>query len=123
MPVLELASTLSNISNPFQLPSVLVSNANHLLNKVDDLYSIVTSHEVDVVCITESWLDSSTPNTLCTIGNYEIYRKDRLCGLGGGVICYVSSAIQSYMVSPRVNVANNIDVEMIWILLKPKILP
>jgi hypothetical protein len=89
VPVLELASTLSNISNPFQLPSVLVSNANHLLNKVDDLYSIVTSHEVDVVCITVSWLDSSTPNTLCTIGNYEIYRKDRPCGLGDGVMLCV----------------------------------
>ena len=102
VPVSEPASTLSNISNVFQLPSVLVSNANHLLNKIDDLYSIVSCHKVDVVCITESWLDSTTPNTLCTIGDYEIYRKDRLRGLGGGVLCYVSRSIQSYIVSPIV---------------------
>ena len=70
------------------LPSLLLTNANHITNKLDELSLLVSGSRqiLDVVSITESWLSDDIPNCLCDLPNYTIFRRDRKQGLGGAVI-------------------------------------
>ena len=102
-------------------PVVLYTNANHLLNKMDDLTCLVNTHTADVIAITETWLESEIPDTLCCLDNYLVYRKDRTSGLGGGVLCYVKAEMQSSVRVPQV--ATLYPFEVLWLLIRPKVLP
>ena len=81
------------------VPSVLLTNACHILNKIGDLSSIVEINGPDIICITASWLDPSISDSIISIGpSYIPYRKDRET-LGGAVIAYVKTAIPSRRLS------------------------
>ena len=101
--VRDLPSRVGEGDNRFVFPGILLSNANHVLNKLDELHCIVDMYNTDVVCITESWMDSETPSTLCNIGDFNLYRRDRSVGQGGGVLCFVRSRIQSHQLVPVLN--------------------
>ena len=101
------------------VPSVLLTNACHILNKIDELGSIVEINGPDIICITESWLGLSISDNIISIGpSYIPYRKDRET-LGGGVITYVKTAIPSSRLS---NLEEDYK-EVLWLLLKPQRLP
>ena len=65
-------------------------------NKMAVLQDCAYSHDLDVICLTETWLnDSISTHEILPFG-YNIYRKDRLNQVGGGVLiairdCYASS--------------------------------
>ena len=119
----DLPSRVGEGGNRFVFPGILLSNANHVLNKLDELHCIVDMHNTDVVCITESWMDSETPSTLCNIGDFNLYRRDRSVGQGGGVLCFVRSRIQSHQLVPVLNQPYDNDFEIMWVLLRPNLLP
>ena len=101
------------------VPSLLLTNACHILNKIDEVSSIVEINGPDIICISESWLDSSISDSIISIGSsYIPYRKDRET-LGGGVIAYVKTAIPSSRLS---NLEEDCK-EVLWLLLKPLRLP
>lgn len=57
-------------------------------NKIHELQYSLAVNNPDIVCITETWLHSSTPN--CVIvgdTNFSIYRKDRPVNHEGGGVC------------------------------------
>ena len=68
-------------------------NAQSLKNKLNCLNALTTPQTLSLICITESWLDDSVPNTLIGGPNYQVYRKDRI-GRGGGVCVLVHNDIQ-----------------------------
>ncbi len=113
------------------LPTVFLTNCNHILNKFDELYILATdeTHHLDIICLTETWLDDLTPDSLCYLPNFSIFRKDRTFGLGGGVMCYVRSDILAHSVQPIVNLGPTVDdsifatFEILWLILRPKVLP
>ena len=110
------------LNKPIAVPTVLFTNANHVLNKIDELQVLADTHAVDIICITESWLNGDSPDSLCSCGNFRIFRKDRTTGSGGGVMCYVSDLFQSFPVIP-IPIASGADFETVWILVRPRILP
>ena len=58
--------------------SVLLTNACHIFNKIYEFSSIVEINGSDIICITESWLDSSISDSIISIGpSYIPYWKDR----------------------------------------------
>ena len=57
-------SHVNRISSPPSLPSMLLTNANRVLNKLDELYVLVSKFKIDIICITESWLDANTPDSV-----------------------------------------------------------
>ena len=73
----------TNPLRPFNFPSIFVTNANHVLNKMDELFCIARDLDPTVICITESWLDDGTPDSLCQISGYALFRNDRKSGQGG----------------------------------------
>ena len=64
-------------------------NARSLLSCLDEVKLLVESSNLDVLCISESWLLPSMPSSYVGIEGFTIYRCDG--GYGGGVCVYVRS--------------------------------
>ena len=65
-------------------------NVRSLLPKIDHLRAICNLSSPDIICIVESWLDSTIADTEIFIQGYSIVRLDR-SRHGGGVIIFVKS--------------------------------
>ena len=57
-----------------------------------EVSKILTSHYVDILCISETKLDDSFPSSQFSGADYKIHRKDRNAH-GGGLLVYVRSSI------------------------------
>ena len=65
-------------------------NVRSLLPKIDELRIVCSVSKPDVVCITESWLDSTIDDCEISIQGYSAFRLDR-SRHGDGVLIYVKS--------------------------------
>ncbi len=71
--------------------SILLYNVRSLVPKIDDLKAECTVRKPDnLICITETWLDSEITDHEVCIDGYEIIRLDRNRN-GGGVAILISS--------------------------------
>ena len=72
-------------------------NVRHLLSKFDEIGIVLASENgPDILGMCETFLDSSTPDNLISVTNYDFLRKDRSCTInkaGGGVILYYRDSI------------------------------
>ena len=75
------------------LISIMYTNAQSLVNKIDELRVLVNINSPDIVIISEAWTNESISNEYLSIGGYDIIeRKDRNDtdkGRGGGLMMYV----------------------------------
>lgn len=102
------------------IPSLLVTNACHITNKIDELQGVVENNNVTITIVTESWLSSEIPNSSTSIGrSYITYRKDRENKQGGGVIAYIKSDLKS----KRIATLEDKDKEVLWLRLYPTRIP
>ena len=62
-------------SSRFVLPIVLLTNANRLHNKIDELFCLVNREHFDLIAITETWLTNEVPDS--------VYHS--VCELSGGL--------------------------------------
>lgn len=76
-------------SKPF---SVLNINARSILNKSDDLESVLTVYDPDVTAVTETWLSDEIPDSVAIPSSHEIYRCDR-ASKGGGVALIIKKGL------------------------------
>ena len=67
-------------------------NACSLLPKIDHLRALVATDMPDVVCIVESWLDSSISNIEIALPGYTVVRLDQNRH-GGGILMYIHSSL------------------------------
>ena len=70
---------------------VLHLNVNGLLAKIDQIRLLLTKTgcNTHILQISESHLDDSVPDSLIDVYGYNIIRKDRKAGPGGGVCIYI----------------------------------
>ena len=108
---------LSNIDT--RMPVFLLSNVCHRLNKTDEISVLFSQCAPSIVCLTETWLTPDIPDSVVDMQGYEILRKDRLSGLGGGVAVYISNDCQFHRFS---SLECNL-FEVLWLLVRPKQLP
>jgi hypothetical protein len=64
-----------------RLPVLLLTNICHLTNKLDDSSVVVRDLKPTVVCLTETWLDSSVPDIAIDLYGYRAFKKDRSSGM------------------------------------------
>jgi len=72
--------------DPWCKPKGLFSghlNFRSICNKHEQL---LLESNIDCLGISESWLKQSSPSTLVCMAGYNVFRKDRLKGKGGGVL-------------------------------------
>ena len=74
-------------SVPKQIPRCAVLNARFLAKPeaCRTLYPDLKSNNIDVCCISETWVKYAVPNHLIFPSGFYILRKDRTNRLGGGV--------------------------------------
>lgn len=75
------------------LPSLMLTNARSVKNKLDEISLKLSSFKPQLMIITESWLSDELDDSYLVMSNYQILRKDR-CSNGGGILVYHSDAVQ-----------------------------
>ena len=81
-------------TNRSQCLSFLHCNARSLSKSFDKINDLLSSlkFEFSIIGISETWLNASSP-PLFTMGGYNLVRKDRPEGRGGGVLLYISDKL------------------------------
>ena len=96
---------------------VLHINCRSFLPKKDEIMWITLSSNIDVLCLTETWLNETTSNAEILFDGYTLLRKDRIDKGGGGVAIYIKQSLQFI---ERPNIISDNMLEMLWaeIILK-----
>ena len=103
------------------VPSLLLSNVMSLAPKIDEVNSVVINANVDVVCITETWLQSHIPDSVVAINGFNLIRRDRKEAIHGGVCMYIKASIPYTILGDLED--ENGSFEVLWIKLRPTRLP
>ena len=102
-------------------PSILMTNARSIKNKLDELKLRINDKQPDLVIISETWLDDSIDSSFLRVPQYVLIRKDR-DQKGGGLLVYYR---ESYRLHPctclKLNLPN-CKSELLWFILQPGIL-
>ncbi len=68
-------------------------DACSLMNKIDELITVVQTYKPHIVAITETWLHEQINDTEIIINDYHIFLKDRE-GRGGGALLFIKSSLR-----------------------------
>ena len=77
-------------------------------------YILLKEREIDILCISESWLLPNVQDRFINVPNFRIYRRDR--GKGGGVCIYVRDDLQVTLLIT--NVPEHTHVEDLWLSIQ-----
>ena len=98
-------------------------NVRSLRKKVEQLKVVVKKYSIDILCISESWLQDTITDGDVAIEDFSIVRRDRrnrTRGGGGGVAIYVKNGI---MYSRRNDIITDPDLESVWLEVKTSCQP
>ena len=113
------SSNLSIVQDmKWDFPSFLNVNARSLSNKTNELEVICRDLNIDIICVTESWLTEDN-DTIHFAGYHPPFRNDRQGRQGGGVLCLVNENIR---VKHWENLTED-NLETLWMTLHLPRLP
>jgi len=79
-------------NNSLSLYTINLFNARSLKNKLYELHCHLNDNNPDILCITETWLNSSLPDSVVlSDSNFSLFRKDRSNGREGGGVCILTN--------------------------------
>ena len=56
---------------------IIVLNCRSIANKEEELHFLIEETKADIICLVETWLDSSHPKNAYIPNGYKVLRKDR----------------------------------------------
>ena len=68
----------------WRLPTLLNYNTRSIVHKIDEMTNLIDENEVDIACVTETWLSDEVPHCVTDIDGYTCERRDRVDRRGGG---------------------------------------
>lgn len=80
---------------------------------------LIRNRNVDILCISETWLLPHTPDRYIHIPDYNVFRCDK--GHGGGACIYVRSNLNCKLLTKEINKPNGI--EEVWLNVQCRKLP
>lgn len=93
----------------------MYTNANSLVNKIDDLKCCVNNLKPQIIMVTETWMSDKITEQEMSLDGYTWYSKPRLNRPGGGVCIYVKEEFEGNQVKCAVIEDSEFeDCEMIW---------
>ena len=98
--------------------SILYFNALSLIPKFDELCLLVETHQPDIVCIVEIWLDHNISDNEIHLPGFQLYWLDRNRH-GSGILCYPHNFSTMYLTTWNFNhfcMLDTINFE-VWITL------
>ena len=87
-------------------------NVHYLYPKLDEIKLILSQHNVDILCLCETFLNETFSNNEVSIENYKLFRKDRQTN-GGGLVIYVRDDIPCEQLTCFGN-----SLESLWVQIK-----
>ena len=91
--------------------NICLFNSRSLRNKIAEISSFVSTHQVQIMAVSETWLGPTIPDTSISLPNFQApFRKDRN-EFGGGVCILVSDQLPCRR---RADLESR-DLELIWI--------
>jgi len=112
-------NNLIDLSSKYSFPTILNTNCQSLVPKLDQLSTVLKQHGVDVAGVTEHWLKSHVPDSIVAIDRYNLERRDRETINCGGVCLNIREEIP-YV---RWNELEDPKLESLWVTMRPKYLP
>ena len=101
------------------LPRLLLANVRSLRYITDELSIVLQTNNIDICCLTETWLTADIETSSIDIHGYVCYRCDRSDGRqGGGVACYVREDQPFSLIQPT-----DRNAESLWILYRQPHMP
>lgn len=85
------------------------------------MFNVEESYDVDLACITETWLKDRIADGVVHIPGYSIIRRDRKVVEHGGVCLYIKDGYSKYHVIDKLKCCE--EIEILWVHLRPKRLP
>ena len=70
-------------------------NARSIVNKRSELQAVASTKDLDIIAISETWLNSDIMDQELLSSHYNIFRKDGL-GRGGGVLLAIREGLRCY---------------------------
>ena len=81
-----------------------------------EMRSEIDLHGYDVICLSETWMKSSTPNRLIPVPGYQILRRDRPDGKGyGGVAVLVRQPLEATLIECPGEPTAESRLESLWV--------
>ena len=77
----------TNGKKSYDFPVIINTNSQSLVPKIDELTLYLKNNNVDIACITETWLKSTVPSSIINIDGYDVLRNDRRDDVIGGGVC------------------------------------
>ncbi|KAI8518923.1 hypothetical protein Bbelb_021800 [Branchiostoma belcheri] len=105
--------------NTHKVPSLFLSNARSLYNKLEEFELRLVDSFSDIATITETWFNPSLPADMTNITGFTTFSSPRMHRTGGGVAVYVKNDLPSC--SLDVHVPS--DIECTWIKVRSRRLP
>ena len=94
-----------------------MTNAQSIVNKLEEADIVFEQQQVDIGIITESWFSSKIPENYVNIPGYNLYSKPRGQKGGGGVAAYVHEDVPA-IVMDKITVPP--ELECMWLKVRPK---
>lgn len=92
-----------------------------LAPKIVEVSEFILRNDVDLACITETWLKDRITDSVVHIPGYSIIRRDREVVEHGGVCLYIKDGYSKYRVIDKLKCCD--EHEILWVHLRPKRLP
>jgi hypothetical protein len=82
-----------------------------LAPKIDEIAYTIKTVDADIALFTETWLRDTVPDISINIKHYQLYRRDRVNRLHGGVCMYVKDSIRFSKILADLNHSHH---EVLW---------
>lgn len=96
---------------------ILYTNIASLPAKFNDFVPFVISSNPSIVLLSESWLNTTIPDTLLNLQGFTLYRSDRQDRVGGGVCCYINNDLLLHFTVTRLDIDIDMSIDHIWLKL------
>jgi hypothetical protein len=96
------------------VPSLMLKNVMSLAPKINELHPFVLDLNLDLACITETWLRGSITDNVIHIPGYKVIRKDRIRTSHGGVCVFIREEINC----SRLNAFESSNQEVLWLKIR-----
>lgn len=111
--IAEIPRVVMNVALPDDLINLCHLNAQSLcarqLGKLDEFKSCFVNSKLDIICVTETWLQDSISDSTVGVEGYTILRNDRNYSRGGGVCIYYKNGINCKQVAASEIVSDSRD--------------
>ena len=103
------------------LPSIYLSNANRLYNKLDELEALVSTKQLENCCclaVSETWLDASHSDKFISLPGYSTVRADQDTNkankqCGGGLLLYINDNWANNFILVSIHIKPHQEIMMV----------